>query len=431
MTVETSGSGTAQSRWLAVVKIVPWVVLGVMTTLTAFGGTGIHLVVDLGLWALCGLWMLVMFALRPAWRDSPTRMAVFVVGLIVITAALVSQQTWFGAFAIACYIYVFALIRWPWQLLALAASAVFAGIAQSSPASIDSPTGWATLLLTIAVNILGIGTLATAYHSSLVQSDRSRRALEQASEANRRLEQTLAENARLHDQLLAQARQAGMLYERQRMAREIHDTLAQGLVGIITQLQAASADSDRHVQAAIALARDSLTDARRSVDALRPGPLEQARLAEALASIAERWQSLNGIPVQTVTTGDALPVDPSAEDALLRTAQEALANVARHARAARAGITLSYLDREVVLDVRDDGVGFAASSGGAASQVDASSDGFGLIAMRERIEGAGGILQIESEPGGGTTVHASIPLSFAASSSPASSPMASSSAAHP
>ena len=149
------------------------------------------------------------------------------------------------------------------------------------------------------------------------------------------------------------------------MAREIHDTLAQGLTGIITQLQAAEQAAGRpgragtaHFDAATRLARESLSEARRSVEALRPEPLETGRLSEALADVAGRWSALHGIPVQVTTTGTARPMPPEAEFALLRTAQEALANVARHAQATRVGVTLSYMEYEVALDVRDDGRGF-------------------------------------------------------------------------
>ena len=92
--------------------------------------------------------------------------------------------------------------------------------------------------------------------------------------------------------------------------------------------------------------------------ALRPEPLERARLGEALAGVAERWSALHGIAVEVTTTGTARPLPPEAELALLRTAQEALANVAKHAQATRVGLTLSYMDHEVALDVRDDGGGF-------------------------------------------------------------------------
>ena len=125
------------------------------------------------------------------------------------------------------------------------------------------------------------------------QEDAKRkRLMAELGEANRQLTETVQENAGLHAQLLTQAREAGVLDERQRMAREIHDTLAQGLTGIITQLEAAeqtrdrSADWRRHVDNALALARESLTEARRSVQALRPEPLETARLPDALVELA-------------------------------------------------------------------------------------------------------------------------------------------------
>jgi signal transduction histidine kinase len=256
--------------------------------------------------------------------------------------------------------------------------------------------------------------------------------MDELSQANHRLEATLAENAGLHQQLLTQAREAGILDERQRMAREIHDTLAQGLTGIITQLQAAEhaiedpAAWRRHFDAATRLARDSLSEARRSVHELRPELLETARLSDALADVAGRWSELHGIPVQVTTTGTVLPMRPEAEVALLRAAQEALANVAKHAHATRVGVTLSYLDNEVALDVRDDGQGFdphqlcpdAGGRGAAIGSANGSpapaagepaSGGFGLVAMRQRIEGLSGTLQVESEPGFGTGISACVP----------------------
>jgi signal transduction histidine kinase len=194
------------------------------------------------------------------------------------------------------------------------------------------------------------------------------------------------------------------------MAREIHDTLAQGLTGIVTQLQAAEQAVSRtpgdptgwrrHVEAATRLARESLTEARRSVDALRPEPLEGCRLSDALAGVAERWSALNGIPAQVTTTGTVRLVQPEAEFALLRAAQEALANVARHAHASRVVLTISYMENEVALDVRDDGVGFDPAF---------SDRGFGLVAMRQRIAGLSGTLQVETEPGGGTAISACVP----------------------
>ena len=286
--------------------------------------------------------------------------------------------------------------------------------------------------------------------TTTVLDERRRQALEELSTANHKLEATLSENAGLQQQLLTQAREAGVQDERQRMAREIHDTLAQGLTGIITQLQAAEQAADepagwrRHFDAATRLARESLSEARRSVEALRPESLELARLSEALGEVAGRWSSLHGIPVQVTTTGTARPMPPEAEFALLRAAQEALANVARHARATRVGVTLSYMEHQVALDVRDDGQGFdlqklCAQAAGASNTngnkngnghvnglvglsvgdglrrhpAGTSDGGFGLVAMRQRIESLAGKLQVESEPGFGTGISACLPVASA------------------
>jgi signal transduction histidine kinase len=239
------------------------------------------------------------------------------------------------------------------------------------------------------------------------------------AEANQRLEEIMAQNTGLQAQLLTQAREAGAGDERQRMAREIHDTLAQGLTGIITQLEAAQqtasdAERERRIDNAKRLARDSLAEARRSVQALRPQALEDSRLPEALAAEVTRWSATSGVAAEVETTGEARALHPEVEVTLLRVAQEALANVAKHAGASRAGVTLSYMEDVVTLDVRDDGVGFTpkangdqAAAGGAGGSP--PQGGFGLIAMRQRVSRLAGQLEIESEPGAGTAVSASVP----------------------
>jgi signal transduction histidine kinase len=146
------------------------------------------------------------------------------------------------------------------------------------------------------------------------------------------------------------------------------------------------------------------------VHALRPEPLRTAQLSDALADVAGRWSALHGIAVQVTTTGTARPMRPEAEFALLRTAQEALSNVAKHAGASRVGVTLSYMEHEVALDVRDDGRGFEPTGG---ELVTSSDSGFGLVAMRQRIEGLSGTLQVESEPGVGTGISACVPATLA------------------
>ncbi|MEV6417482.1 sensor histidine kinase [Kribbella sp. NPDC051718] len=394
-----------ERRWPALVTVVPYVLLAVLMlgTVVIKHSEPRSLAIDLGLCALAALWMLGVFTLHPQWRDRTPHMLVFVAGLLVIIAILVHRDPWFGFFSPAAYFYAFGVLPWPWELLGVAAVAAVAGSAQASTVDKTTAAGLAIFCAVLLANILPMTGFAWLNRQQDQRNDARKHALQDVSEANRRLEATLAENAKLHQQLLEQAREAGVLDERQRMAREIHDTLAQGLTGIITQLQAAENEPSRHVEAAITLARESLNEARRSVHALRPGSLDSARLSDALADVAKRWTALHNIEVQVTTTGTTLPLPPDAELALLRTAQEALANVAKHARASRVGLTLSYLEDKIALDVRDDGKGFVAG------EVDGEG-GFGLIAMRQRIEALDGSLQIESEPGAGTAISASVPV---------------------
>src|SRR5207244_4322046 len=170
------------------------------------------------------------------------------------------------------------------------------------------------------------------------------------------------------------------------------------------------AERERRIDNAKRLARDSLAEARRSVQALRPQALENSRFPEALADEVTRWSVTSGVAGEVETTGEARALHPEVEVTLLRVAQEALANVARHASASRAGVTLSYMEDVVSLDVRDDGVGFAVAEGnGHLNGETPAAGGFGLIAMRQRVSRLAGQLEIESEPGVGTAVSASLP----------------------
>ncbi|MCS6843951.1 MAG: sensor histidine kinase [Caldilineales bacterium] len=130
-------------------------------------------------------------------------------------------------------------------------------------------------------------------------------------------------------------------------------------------------------------------------------PLEGASLPEALRRVAARWAQETGIPAVVAVTGEPVPLHPEAEVTLLRAVQEALANVCKHAQARRVSVTLSYMEDQVTLDVQDDGVGFDPS---------AATEGFGLAAMRQRVEQLGGSVAVESAPGHGTTVAVMLPL---------------------
>jgi signal transduction histidine kinase len=260
------------------------------------------------------------------------------------------------------------------------------------------------------VNIVLVGLFTLLGQKSEEQNQARKQMIAELAQANQRLEEMMAENTGLQAQLLTQAREAGVGDERQRMAREIHDTLAQGLTGIITQLEAAQqtiseTERERRIGNATRLARDSLAEARRSVQALRPQALEDSKLPDALAGEVARWSATSGVATEVKTTGDVRALHPEVEVTLLRVAQEALANVAKHAGASRAWVTLSYMGDVVTLDVRDDGAGFDP----AQTPPGQTGGGFGLIAMRQRVQRLAGQLEIESEPGAGTVVSASLP----------------------
>ncbi|GAB3876307.1 sensor histidine kinase [Kibdelosporangium lantanae] len=387
-------------RWPLFATVGPYVLLAVLTgVMVSVQPTA----VDLGLCGLLAVWMFVLFTVRPEWRSRPRVMAVFVIGLVVIMLVLTLRAPWFACFTPAAYVLAFRVLPWPWELWGVAGVAAVAGIAQASTIDRSSFDGYLFTAAVLAINIGPMCGFSWFMERANRQERLRRQTLHDLSEANARLAASLRENEDLQARLVAQAREAGVLDERQRMAREIHDTLAQGLTGIVTQLQAAEQAEDwrRNVTAAIDLARESLTEARRSVHALRPEALATARLSEALIEVANRWSGRHDIPVQVTTTGTPRPMSTEAEVALLRTAQEALANVAKHAHATRVGVTLSYLDKEVALDVRDDGVGI---------QDRPTDGGFGLVAMRQRIEGLAGTLQVESERGAGTAISAAVPV---------------------
>lgn len=237
--------------------------------------------------------------------------------------------------------------------------------------------------------------------------------IDELAEANHRLAASMAENAALHAQLVAQAREAGVVEERQRLAGEIHDTLAQGLTGIISQLEAAEhsrqrpGDWSRHLDQARALARSSLNEARRSVRALRPQQLEGSTLPEALTALAHTWEQQSMVAADVLVAGGPMRIDADVEAALFRVTQEALSNVAKHAGAGKVRVTLTYLDDTVLLDVVDDGVGI-----GEAARVRGSENhhGYGIIGMHERLGRVGGTLTVESAPGAGTTINAAVAL---------------------
>lgn len=228
-----------------------------------------------------------------------------------------------------------------------------------------------------------------------------------------------AERQRLIDELLStrailaeQERTAGKLSERERLAQEIHDTVAQGLSSIQLLLHAAEQSAPDHpalqqIQLARETAAENLAETRRLIAELAPAALDGQSLAQALERICLRANA-PGLATQLVVEGAPERLPMPIEAALVRIAQGAVSNVVQHAKADRMRLTLTYADAEVLLDVVDDGIGIAPDV------LDHSPSGsFGLAAMRSRVEQQGGTMAVESEPGH-TAVTVAFPLEPAA-----------------
>jgi len=228
------------------------------------------------------------------------------------------------------------------------------------------------------------------------------------TEAESRAE-TIDELRAAQRRLAAAERDRGIHEERERLSREIHDTLAQGFTSVVALSRAADAALARGDLSAardrLALiertASDNLDEARLIVAELTPGHLQSRTLGEALHRLGAAVSSENGLRADVRVAGDPVPLGGSAEVVILRSAQEALSNVRRHAAAAHVDLTLAYDDPErVVLEVRDDGCGF---------DPDAARTGFGLDGVHARAAEVGGAVLLRSEPGAGTTLRLEVP----------------------
>jgi PAS domain S-box-containing protein len=226
------------------------------------------------------------------------------------------------------------------------------------------------------------------------------------------LAQALANHAMLMIQLnrlSAQSREAAVIAERNRMARDIHDTLAQGFTGVVVQLEAATdatskglpSEAQTHIEKASRLARESLQEARRSLKALRPQELDDAPFTVAVAALIRRVTDGSGVHSEFIIKGTPRELPPEWDGDLMRIAQEVAANMLRHAKARRFDVEMTFAPDQVQLDLRDDGGGFDPSL---------KHDGFGLIGIGERVERMGGSVVIRSAKGAGTRVSIALPM---------------------
>jgi signal transduction histidine kinase len=342
--------------------------------------------VRLSLAAAMGVWYWAFLVAR---ARTPRRDALYLVGAVGLWAPLIALDPvflnlGFGVLAPFCLhdlrhgaaVVLVVAVGWIWQL--------------------TRERGTVPWPAVVAVCVFAAGTLlSVAYMGTIVRQSRERQRL---------IEQLQATRA----ELAAAERQAGTLAERQRLARDLHDTLTQGFASVVLLLEAAEESLalgrpvERHIEQALRSARDNLAESRRVVWALRPRPLTEQPLPQALEELTGRLGEETGLHAEALVTGTARPLPAHVEEALLRIVQEALANVRKHAAAARVTLTLSFLDDVTMLDVHDDGVGFDHAATVAAG-------GLGLRAMAERVAALGGSLAVESAPGEGTTIAVEVP----------------------
>ncbi|GLY77245.1 sensor histidine kinase [Actinoallomurus iriomotensis] len=228
------------------------------------------------------------------------------------------------------------------------------------------------------------------------------RIIRQSTERRELIEQLEATRTELAEV----SREAGAMAERERLAAEIHDTLAQGFTSILMLVQAAEPriDSDpeearRQLGLAVRTARENLAEARALVAAVPPAALGDSSLDEAVRRLSDRLGEELDVDTECVVSGEPRRLAARTEVVLLRAAQEGLANVRKHAKAGRVEITLHYAETAVRLEVRDDGRGFDP----------ATASGFGLRGMRDRAGQVDGTVRIVSRPGEGTSISVEVP----------------------
>ncbi|MEZ4769301.1 MAG: sensor histidine kinase [Caldilineales bacterium] len=334
---------------------------------------------------------------RPDWRERPWITSLFLLVSTALWVPLARIDTVFGFTLAGLFSQVFFRLPALWAVPASLILSVIALVTLNNTRALRFSLSEPTALIYLVS--IGFALLFYAWIVAIInQSVERKRLIEE-------LQETQASLARAE-------REAGILEERQRLAREIHDTLAQGFASIVMHLEAAEQGlaedveiAYKHLDLARRTARDSLEQARRVVQDLRPQPLDEATLPDAIERTVSQWANSTGVAAEATCTGVIRTLHPDIETTLLRAVQEALANVRKHSDASRVDVTLSYFDDVVVLDVQDNGTGPSANPAAASL-----SGGYGLQAMRERAGQLHGSLLLETVPGEGTTLVLEIPV---------------------
>ena len=392
--------GEAWERWFrrfSILSAVLGAVAIVSATLDADASVGRRLA-GAALMLFLAWWFWFRMLRRPLIEVTDRHVAAYIGVALPLFVVLINFHPAYSLLIFVAYWQIFAFLRLAPALVAAALLSImleftFSGWTRDLP--FDNARDWGIL----GLSLLFGGTMAAFIASIMGEADKRRVLIEQLRAAQ-------ADLARSE-------RAGGVAAERQRLAGEIHDTLAQDLASIVLHLEAAESrlgDDPTgvafHLSAARQTARDGVNEARRMVHALRPEILAASVLDEALHHVATQWSERGGIATSFSTNGQPLEMDRTSEVILLRGLQEALANIQKHATASRVTITLSNLDDEVILDIRDNGRGFDP----AAPRRAAEGHGVGLATMRDRIAHAGGSMAVESAPGEGTALALMLPI---------------------
>ncbi|MBN1428603.1 MAG: sensor histidine kinase [Anaerolineae bacterium] len=397
------------SHWLWVWHILMYIGLGISVYygLVLRPHLGLDRLQILIFSLLLAVWYAIYIILNHAFfeRKSPLLLVYFAVGWF-IWFRLAQLEIMYLLLLVGLYPQIYSLPSLRWKIIG---GVVLTALATRLQIVEVGYLPWWYFIIIGMTTIASI-LLAVFIHAIIDQNQERQRLIEELQDAR--------------DHLARTERQAGILEERQRLAHEIHDTLAQGFTSIIMHLETIEAvlgsdlaAAQKHIERARIAARESLADARRMVWALQPESLERASLVEAIGRLIDRWSEESSIRAGVTITGLAHPLPPEIEVTLLRAAQEALANIRKHAQAHEVTLTLSYMDDLVALDVHDDGQGFAPELAQAQPN-DGHTGGFGLRSMRERVEALGGTFSVESASGEGATVAISLPVFSDASQEP-------------
>src|SRR5690625_105049 len=340
--------------------------------------------IALGVWYVVGVWLGLRSRSRVlalAW------LGVLSAGWVVL--ALVSPEFIWVAFALF-FLYLHLLPGW-WGYAAVGTAlgvSIWAQIMGTTAAGLPQVVG------PVFGAAVAVGMSAT--YQRLMAENRRRLELVRALEAAN--ENLIA----AQDELALMQRDAGIWAERTRLARDIHDTLAQGFSSIL--LLARASDDSASTRQIAEVAQENLDAARRVVNELAPRELEEAPLPAALERLVGQLREQEAIQVRSVVSGAPITLPTVSEVTLLRIAQSALANVRQHARATRVGVELEFLRAGVRLAITDDGRGFDP----------AQARGYGLVAMEQRVTELGGAFEVISSPGRGTRVAVELPVRSAA-----------------